>query len=94
MGKKVYSDEFKRSSVEMVLGQGCTMTSVAKRLGVNYHTVREWVQAAKSAAPRSLIPEGLSPEQRVRELEKENARLRMERDILKKATAFFAKEHP
>jgi transposase len=93
MGKKVYSDEFKRSAVEMVVGRGHTITSVAKRLGVNYHTLREWVLAAKSAAPGPLIPPGLSLEQRVRELEKENARLRMERDILKKATAYFAKEH-
>jgi transposase len=94
MGKKVYSDEFKGSAVQMVVGEGHTMSSVAKRLGVNYHTLREWVLVAKSAASGPLIPPGLSPEQRIRELEKENARLRMERDILKKATAFFAKEHP
>lgn len=93
MGKQVYSDEFKRSAVEMVVAQRNTISSVAKRLGVNYHTLREWVQSAKSAAPESLIPKDLPLEQRVRELEKENARLRMERDILKKATAYFAKEH-
>jgi transposase len=93
MGRKVYSEEFKRSAVEMVVVQRHTRSSVAKRLGVNYHTLREWVEAAKSAAAESLIPKDLPLEQRVRELEKENARLRMERDILKKATAYFAKEH-
>ena len=93
MGRKVHSEEFKRSAVEMVVAQRHTMTSVAKRLGVNYHTLRVWVQAARSEASESLIPKDLPVGQRLRELEKENARLRMERDILKKATAYFAKEH-
>ena len=94
MARKTYSEEFKAGAVRMVIQERATASSVAKRLGVNYHTVREWVQAAWSAAPASLIPKDLPLEERVRELEKENARLRMEREILKKATAFFAKEHP
>ena len=92
MAKKVYPDEFRQSAIEMVITERNTIISVAKRLGINYHTLREWVQAAKSNAPTSLIPKDTPIEQRVRELEKENARLRMERDILKKATAYFAKE--
>jgi transposase len=90
MGKRVYSDEFKRAAIEQVVVQRHTMSSVAKRLGVNYHTLRSWVQDAKAASATSTVPAGLPPEVRVRELEKENARLRMERDILKKATAYFA----
>lgn len=93
MGKKVYSDEFKRGAIEQVVVQRHTMSSVAKRLGVNYHTLREWVVEARSASATSTVPADLPLEQRVRELEKENARLRMERDILKKAAAYFAKEH-
>ena len=93
MGKKVYSDEFKRGAVEQVVVQRHTMSSVAKRLGVNYHTLREWVVEARSASTTSTVPADLPVEQRLRELEKENARLRMERDILKKAAAYFAKEH-
>ena len=93
MSKKVYTDEFRQSAVDMVVVQRNTMGSVAKRLGVNYHTLRKWVLAAKSGAPQSLVCKDLPAEQRIRELEKENARLRMERDILKKATAYFAKEH-
>ena len=93
MSKRVYTEEFRQSAVEMVVVQRNTMSSVAKRLGVDYHTLRKWVLAAKSRAPQSLVSKDLPLEQRVRELEKENARLRMERDILKKATAYFAKEH-
>ena len=94
MANKAYSDEYKAGAVKMVIEQGLKMNAAAKRLGVNYHTLREWVQAARSAAPASLISKELPLEERVRQLEKENARLRMEREILKKATAFFAKEHP
>ena len=93
MARKVYSDEFKKSAVEQVVAQRHAMRSVAQRLGVGYDTLRKWVDAARFNADKSLIPTDLPVERRVRELEKENARLRMERDILKKAAAYFAKEH-
>ena len=92
MARKVYSAEFRQAAVEQVIVQRHTTKSVAQRLGVGYDTVRKWVDAAKFNADRSLIPTDLPAEQRVRALEKENARLRMERDILKKAAAYFAKE--
>ena len=93
MARKVYSQEFRQAAVEQVIGQRHTARSVAKRLGVGYGTLRKWVELAKFNADRSLIPADLPVEQRVRELEKENARLRMERDILKKAAVYFAKEN-
>jgi transposase len=92
MGKKVYSVEFKRGAIEQVVVQRHSMSSVAKRLGVHYHTLRGWVQEYKIKSPTSTVPAGLPVELRLRELEKENARLRMERDILKKAAAYFAKD--
>ena len=93
MARKVYSDEFKKSAVEQVIVQRHSVSSVAQRLGVGSGTLRKWVDAAGFNSDKSLIPTDLPVEQRVRELEKENARLRMERDILKKAAADFAKEH-
>lgn len=93
MARKVYSQEFRQAAVEQVIGQRHPARSVAERLGVGYDTLRKWVDAAKFSADKSLIPADLPVEQRLRELEKENARLRMERDILKKAAAYFAKEH-
>ena len=93
MARKVYSVEFRQAAVEQVIGERHTIRSVAERLGVGYDTIRKWVDAAKFNADKSLIPADLPAGQRVRELEKENARLRMERDILKKAAAYFAKEH-
>lgn len=93
MARKVYSEEFKRSAVEQVIGQRHSVKSVAERLGVCYDTLRKWIELAKYNADHSLIPTDLTAEQMVRELQKENARLRMERDILKKAAAYFAKEN-
>lgn len=90
MARKVYSEEFRKAAVDQVIVQRHTVASVAQRLGVGSGTVRKWVERTKFNADKSLIPTDLPPEQRIRELEKENARLRMERDILKKAAAYFA----
>ena len=90
MARKVYSEEFKRAAIEQVIGQRHTVASVAERLGVGYDTLRRWVELARFNSPTSRVPADLPAEQRLRELEKENARLRMERDILKKAAAYFA----
>lgn len=87
MARKIYSVEFKKAAVEQVVGQRHTISSVSQRLGISYDTIRKWVNATKFNADRSLIPTDLPADQRIRELEKENARLRMERDILKKAAA-------
>ena len=92
MARKVYSQEFREAAVEQVIVQRHTVSSVSQRLGVSYDTLRKWIERVRFNADRSLIPTDRPAEQRVRELEKENARLRMERDILKKATAYFAKE--
>ena len=92
MAKRVYSDEFMHAACEQVIVGRHTIVEVAKRLGVNYQTLRQWVDDARLASPVSTVPKELPIEQRYRELEKENARLRMERDILKKAAAYFAKE--
>lgn len=93
MAKKVFTHEFRQAAVHMVVTEQHTIVSVAKRLDVNYHTLREWIQAARSGSATTLIRPEIPLDQRVGELEKENARLRSERDILKKATAYFAKEH-
>ena len=61
--KKVYTEEFKQSAVNMVVAQRSTVTSVAKRLGVNCHTVREWIQNARSNAAESMVSKALPIEQ-------------------------------
>ena len=94
VGRRVYTSQFKREAVELVDREGVSVAEAARRLGVNQTLLRSWklkfLEPGDPAFPgggqRTAIEEEVS---RVRE---ENARLKMERDILKKATAFFAKE--
>ena len=92
MGQKHYTEEFKTIAVNMVLKDGLTRTEVARRLEISSKNVSRWVkeyqenQADETGGSKTLL------KQKILELEKENRRLRMEQEILKKAAAFFAKE--
>jgi transposase len=93
MARRKFTREFKVSAVRLVNEQGYTIPEAAKSLGVDQGSVRQWVE--KFSAEAGLAPTGdgaLKAE--VQRLRKENARLLMEREILKKAAAFFAKEQP
>jgi transposase len=89
-----YTTEFRAEAVKLVTEQGLSQEEAASRLGIPKGTMGNWVVAAKAPA-RSAAPGSRT----AAELEEENARLRkelaearMERDILKKATAYFARE--
>ena len=89
-----YSAELKAEAAKMVIEQGLTQGEAARRLSIPKGNIGNWVVAAKAA-----MAMGGPGEQSVGELAAENARLRkelaearMEREILKKATAYFAKE--
>ena len=91
MAQRKYTLEFKRSAVALVNQQGYSVVEAAQSLGTDPHNIRGWLK--KFAGAEGLAPAGeggLAGE--LRRLRKENARLLMERDILKKAAAFFAKE--
>lgn len=90
-----YSPEFRAEAVRLVLEQGLGQAEAARRLGIAKGTLSNWVVAAKGGKDTSAIPGARS----VAELEAEVARLRkalaqanMERDIIKKAAAYFAQE--
>jgi len=86
-----YTLEFKMEAVRMVRN-GQSQSAVAKILGLSAQTLNNWIKADESG---QLNGEGkrVTPEQmELARLRAENARLRMERDILKKATAYFAKQ--
>jgi transposase len=93
MGRRVYSREFKVSAVKLVNQQGYTVVEAAKSLGVDTTSMRNWLkkfgpEVGVSASGDSALRAEL------RRLREENKRLLMEREILKKATAFFAKHQP
>jgi transposase len=92
MGRKRYNKDFQESAAKLVLEQGYTAQKAAESLGVHLTTVKGWVLDYRSehGTPKSL--EQVDQRKYVEQLERENRQLRMEREILKKATAFFAKE--
>ena len=93
MARRKYTREFKVSAVKLVNEQGYTVPEAARSLGVDPNCVRGWVARLSSEA--GLAPTGDGAVQaELRRLRQENARLLMERDILKKAAAFFAREQP
>jgi transposase len=93
MARRRFSREFKLSAVRLVNQQGYSVPEAAKSLGVDANSIRYWIQ--KLGAEQETAPAGEGAVQaELRRLRKENARLLMERDILKKAAAFFAREQP
>ena len=90
--RRSFTDEFKAGAVRLVLDEGKAIAQVARDLDLTSTALALWVKQAR--ADRSHGITGLTTEEReeLRRLRKENRELRMERDILKKATAFFAKE--
>lgn len=95
MARKAYGKEFRESAVKMVLDQKRTVTDAAKNLGVQASTLRYWLKTQRQQAGVAESGEEKILRKRNRELEAENQKLRLEREILKKAAAFFAKEqHP
>ena len=93
MGRRKFTREFKMSAVRLVNEQGYSVPAAAKSLGVDPNCVRYWIE--KFSKEEGTAPSGDGAVQaELRRLRKENARLLMERDILKKAALFFAKEQP
>jgi transposase len=88
--RRDFTDEFKNDAVKLVIEQGYSATEVGRRLGIHHSNVSRWVRDHLSCNEKSTDTQDLEAE--VKRLRKENKRLLMERDILKKAAAFFANE--
>ena len=91
--RRQFTDEFKAGAVRLVLDEGKTVGQVARELDLTESALRNWVE--RERADRTKGRTGLTTEEReeLRRLRKEVRTLRTEREILKKAAAFFAKEH-
>lgn len=93
--RRSYTLEFKQEAVRLVLHEGMSYSEVGKDLGVNKSTIRDWRNKLDSGElggkPKSA--KALSMEEELKRLRRENRILREEREILKKAAAFFAKEN-
>lgn len=88
--RRDFTDEFKNDAVKLVTEQGYSATEVGRRLGINSSNVSRWVREHRRRLESPTNTTDLEAENK--RLRKENKRLQMERDILKKAAAFFANE--
>ena len=87
MGKPNFSDEFKRDAVAQITERGYRAAEVSQRLGVSQHSLYAWKrQFAK------VVSGAAGKDAEIRQLKRELARVTEERDILKKATAYFARD--
>lgn len=90
-----YPEEFRRDAVELVRSSGRSLREVGKELGVNHETLRNWVNAARQAeAGQRDGAEPISADEReeLRRLRRKVAELELEKEILRKAAQYFAKE--
>jgi transposase-like protein len=87
---KRYDHAFKLEAIKLVTERGMSKARVARDLGISSQTLTPWI--AKFDASPKKAEGGEFADEELRRLRKENELLRQERDILKKATAFFAKE--
>ncbi len=89
--RRSHTPEFKADAVGLVLDEGRSIASVARSLGISQTGLGKWVRQARIDRGER---DGLttSEKQELAELRRENTRLRMERDLLKRATAFWVKE--
>ncbi len=92
--RRTYSKQFKIDAVKLITEQNLPISEAARNLGINPNVLRRWKDQITEDSNQAFPGKGhMIPEkEELFQLRKEVQRLKMERDILKKATAFFAKE--
>ena len=94
MGKRVFSREFKLEAVRLVRERGVAKSQAARELGIHVNVLRKWIRDYEADPKQAFPGHGqMKPEQaEIAQLKRELARTKAERDILKKAIAYFATE--
>jgi len=88
-----YSPELKEQAVKEVIDGKKSVTQVARELNINPKTLGPWVTAYRKKLAGEPIPEDVPANERMKELERRNRELEQENAFLKKAAAYFAREH-
>jgi transposase len=91
--RRSFTDDFKAGAVRLVLDEGKTVPQVARDLDLTESALRTWVERARADYTQGKTGLTTVEREELARLRRENRELRMEREILKKAAAFFAKEH-
>lgn len=94
MTRRQFSREFKREAVQLVVERGVSVAQAARDLDLHQAVLRRWIQQYRDQAEEAFPGQGkmTSADDEVRRLKREVARLKAERDILKKAAAYFARD--
>jgi len=92
MARRRYSEEYKQEAVALTRLPGATIQGVARDLGINGHMLGRWRKALDEHGAKAFPGQGHARDEELMRLKRENAKLRKERDFLKEAAAFFAKE--
>ena len=92
--RRKHTPEFKREALNLVIDQQLSIAEVARRLGISQSLLHKWKVQFAAQGEQAFPGKGQQTPQEAEltRLRRENEQLRMERDILKKATAFFARE--
>ena len=92
--RRTYTREFKLEAVRRIAAEGKSLAEIARELGLGESLLRSWKTALAAEGEQAFPGKGHLPavEEELRRLRAENQKLRIEREILKKATAFFARE--
>src|SRR3712207_5012495 len=91
--RRSFTPEYKRETAKSVVESSRPVATVAREQGLNEQTVRNWVNEYRKEHPQGEPPLTVSERARLRELEKEVRELRLEKEFLGKAAAFFAREY-
>ena len=93
-GRRNYDIEFKREAVRLVVEEGRKASEVERNLGITPTLVSRWIREVSEDPEYAFPGKGRlkAPDEEIRKLQRENERLRRERDILKKAVAIFSKD--
>ena len=93
--RKAYTREFKFEAVKLIRDRGVSFAQASRDLGVHPNVLRKWVTGYEADPVQAFPGQGqMKPEQaEIERLRREVTKLKAERDILKKAAAYFAKDH-
>ena len=91
-GTSKYPEQFRKDAVELVRASDRPLRQIARELGVNHETLRSWVNNATRDHATPASSASSAEQQELQELRKRVAELELEKEILRKAAAYFAKE--
>ncbi len=90
--RKRYTKQFKEEAIQLVNQEGVSLTQVSRDLGINAEMLRRWRKDAETLGPKAFRGQGYAHDEELARVKRELGRVKRERDFLRDAAAYFAKE--